>query len=233
MINGYVGNGTFINPCTGLVETLNHLFFRPCNNVTRGQLAKIDSNAAGYADNIPSTQQTFDDVLYGDPFWLYIERVYLHGVISGYTGDGMHINECTGQVEILNHLYPDYPRRVEEHLVDDPLASARRKVVFEMLRKRATRYLLHVTHKWGGGIDVHVAGLCDYKVRRVEDQYGQNCDSSKIASRSGALTIVLEPATKVISNLRRFVSTKHRRWLEVRIGRYQGRCGGQVREANR
>ena len=33
----------------------------------------------------------------------------------------------------------------------------------------------------------HVAALCDYKVRRVEDQYGQNCDSPKIASRSGAL----------------------------------------------
>ena len=48
----------------------------------------------------------------------------------------------------------------------------------------------------------HVAALCDYKVRRVEDQYGQNCDSPKIASRSGALTIVLEPATKVISQLR-------------------------------
>ncbi len=48
----------------------------------------------------------------------------------------------------------------------------------------------------------HVAALCDYKVRPVEDQYGQSCDSPKIASRSGALTVLLEPATKVISHLR-------------------------------
>ena len=48
----------------------------------------------------------------------------------------------------------------------------------------------------------HVAALCDYKVRRVEDERGQNCNSPKIASRSGALAIHLEPATKVISHLR-------------------------------
>jgi len=48
----------------------------------------------------------------------------------------------------------------------------------------------------------HVAALCDYKVRRVEDQHGQCCNFPKIASRSGALTILLEPATKVISHLR-------------------------------
>lgn len=59
----------------------------------------------------------------------------------------------------LNHLYPDYPRRVAEHLAADPLAAPRAKVVVEILRRRAPRYLLHVTHKWGGGIDVHVQDL--------------------------------------------------------------------------
>jgi len=48
----------------------------------------------------------------------------------------------------------------------------------------------------------HVAALCDYKVKRVEDDQGRSCDSPKIASRSGALTIHLEPATKVIFRLR-------------------------------
>lgn len=47
----------------------------------------------------------------------------------------------------------------------------------------------------------HVAALCDYKVRRVEDEQGQNCYSAKIASRTGALTINLEPATKVIGKM--------------------------------
>lgn len=48
----------------------------------------------------------------------------------------------------------------------------------------------------------HVAALCDYKVKRVEDDQGRSCNSPKIASRSGALTISLEPATKVIAKLR-------------------------------
>jgi phosphopantothenoylcysteine synthetase/decarboxylase len=48
----------------------------------------------------------------------------------------------------------------------------------------------------------HVAALCDYKVKSVEDGQGQSCDSPKIASRSGALTISLEPATKVIAKMR-------------------------------
>jgi phosphopantothenoylcysteine decarboxylase/phosphopantothenate--cysteine ligase len=48
----------------------------------------------------------------------------------------------------------------------------------------------------------HVAALCDYKVKRVEDDQGRSCSSPKIASRSGALTICLEPATKVIAKMR-------------------------------
>ena len=55
-------------------------------NVTRGQVAKIVANAAGFSDAIPSTQQTFTDVPPSNPFWLYIERWPAgHGVISGYT----------------------------------------------------------------------------------------------------------------------------------------------------
>jgi len=48
----------------------------------------------------------------------------------------------------------------------------------------------------------HVSALCDYKVKRVEDDQGRGCQSAKIASRSGALTIHLEPATKVIGQMR-------------------------------
>lgn len=53
----------------------------------------------------------------------------------------------------------------------------------------------------------HVAALCDYKVQRVEDDQGRACQSAKIASRSGALTINLEPATKVIGELRELFPT--------------------------
>lgn len=48
----------------------------------------------------------------------------------------------------------------------------------------------------------HVCALCDYRVKRVEDDQGRGCRSAKIASRSGALTIHLEPATKVIGKMR-------------------------------
>src|SRR5207249_5139889 len=67
-------------PCTTGVPC-----FQAGNPVTRGQTAKFVSNAANYQDPIPSTQQTFSDVPYSSPFWLYIERAYLHGVISGYS----------------------------------------------------------------------------------------------------------------------------------------------------
>jgi len=48
----------------------------------------------------------------------------------------------------------------------------------------------------------HAAALCDYRVRRVEDASGCAVEGAKIASRSGALTIQLEPATKLIAHLR-------------------------------
>lgn len=53
------------------------------------------------------------------------------------------------------------------------------------------------------GAVFQVAALCDYKVKQVADDQGRACDSPKIASRSGALTIHLEPATKVIAQTRR------------------------------
>lgn len=49
---------------------------------------------------------------------------------------------------------------------------------------------------------LHAAALCDYRVKTVSDERGRECRSAKIASRSGALTLQLEPATKVIHRLR-------------------------------
>jgi N-acetylmuramoyl-L-alanine amidase len=62
--------------------------FHPNDNVTRGQAAKIISNAAGYADAIPAATQTFVDVPHSSAFWLYVERVYKHDAISGYACGG-------------------------------------------------------------------------------------------------------------------------------------------------
>jgi phosphopantothenoylcysteine synthetase/decarboxylase len=58
----------------------------------------------------------------------------------------------------------------------------------------------------GDGGDIagvfHAAALCDYRVRCADDVCGHAVTGAKIASRSGALTIQLEPATKIISHLR-------------------------------
>src|SRR5205814_9955230 len=66
---------------------------------------KIGSDGAGCGGLHPSNQPSFVDVPYGQPFWLYIERVYANGVISGYTGDGVTVNPCTGLVEQIGFLY--------------------------------------------------------------------------------------------------------------------------------
>ena len=49
----------------------------------------------------------------------------------------------------------------------------------------------------------HAAALSDFKVRCVEGADGQTCEAAKIDSRAGAITLHLEPAAKVIGELRR------------------------------
>jgi hypothetical protein len=88
--------------CGGPGEPCPGAYFRPGNSLTRGQLAKIDANAAGYGEQIPPDRQTFEDVASDNTFWLYIERVYLHNVVSGY--------ECGGPGEPCDPLNRPYFR---------------------------------------------------------------------------------------------------------------------------
>ncbi len=79
-------------PCGGAVEPCqspaNRPYFRPNNPVTRSQIAKIDANAAEYTAVIPSTRQTFEDVPPSNAFWLFVERVHVYDVVSGYPCGG-------------------------------------------------------------------------------------------------------------------------------------------------
>jgi hypothetical protein len=75
VISGY----TTSPPCTTGTPC-----FLPGNDVTRGQTAKFVSVGANYQDVIPPDQQTFTDVTPNSTFWVFIERVVLHGVVSGY-----------------------------------------------------------------------------------------------------------------------------------------------------
>jgi hypothetical protein len=40
--------------------------------------------SAGFNEVVPPTQQSFEDVVYGSPFWEYVERLYARGIIGGY-----------------------------------------------------------------------------------------------------------------------------------------------------
>ncbi|MEO8288836.1 MAG: S-layer homology domain-containing protein [Chloroflexota bacterium] len=56
--------------------------FRPNNPVSRGQLAKIVSNSAGFTD--PAGAQIFEDVLSGSTFYDFVQRLASRGYMSGY-----------------------------------------------------------------------------------------------------------------------------------------------------
>jgi hypothetical protein len=76
-MNGY--------PCGGPNEPCgpgNLPYFRPGNNATRGQIAKIDSNTAGYNDT--PTGQQFEDISPGSTYYDYAYRMSIHGIMGGY-----------------------------------------------------------------------------------------------------------------------------------------------------
>jgi hypothetical protein len=83
IISGYPCGGTG-EPC----NPNNDPYFRPDNYVTRGQLAKIVSESAGFEDEIPPSQWTFTDVPYGSTFWVWVERLADRTVMAGYTCGG-------------------------------------------------------------------------------------------------------------------------------------------------
>jgi hypothetical protein len=58
--------------------------FRRTNNVTRAQLCKIIVIAAGWTLRTP-VAPTFSDVPMSNPFYVYIETAYCHGIIGGYS----------------------------------------------------------------------------------------------------------------------------------------------------
>jgi hypothetical protein len=73
-------------PCGGPFEPCPGLYFRPNNNLTRGQLAKIDAISAGFTET--PTNQTFADVPIGSTFYVYIQQVANRGIVAGYPCGG-------------------------------------------------------------------------------------------------------------------------------------------------
>jgi hypothetical protein len=76
-------------PCGGAGEPCgpeNRPYFRPGSTATRGQIAKIVSESASYAE--PVTGQTFQDVPPGSTFYSWVERLVSRGSIVGYPCGG-------------------------------------------------------------------------------------------------------------------------------------------------
>lgn len=72
--------------CRGIVSGYPDGTFRPTGTLSRGELAKMVSNAAGFTEKID--YQAFQDVSPADPFYVYLNRLYIRGYISGYACGG-------------------------------------------------------------------------------------------------------------------------------------------------
>jgi N-acetylmuramoyl-L-alanine amidase len=72
--------------CRGIVSGYPDNTFRPNNNVTRGQLAKIVSNSAGFSET--GGPQIFQDVAPGSTFYDYVQRLASRGYMQGYPCGG-------------------------------------------------------------------------------------------------------------------------------------------------
>jgi hypothetical protein len=68
--------------CRGIIGGYADGTFRPGSNITRGQIAKMVANSAGF--NEPISGQSFEDVAAGSPFYEFIERLYRRGHMGGY-----------------------------------------------------------------------------------------------------------------------------------------------------
>lgn len=70
-------------PCGGPGEPCPGLYFRPNNNLTRGQLSKVIALAKGYILPNPALP-SFADVPATSTFYRYIEAMVAHGTVAGY-----------------------------------------------------------------------------------------------------------------------------------------------------
>jgi glucose/arabinose dehydrogenase/plastocyanin len=95
ILSGYQCGGPG-EPC----DAGNNPYFRPYNNITRGQIAKVVSNAAGL-DKDPG-EPIYADVPSGHPFYSWINRLTLRGYMGGY--------ECGGPGEPCNGANQPYFR---------------------------------------------------------------------------------------------------------------------------
>src|SRR5205085_7652858 len=88
----------------GLIDGYADGTFRPYNNVTRGQVAKIVVMAAGLRLVQPKAP-TFRDVIAGSAFFDYIETARANGILSGYPDGTFRPNAQATRGQICKITY--------------------------------------------------------------------------------------------------------------------------------
>lgn len=80
-ISGYTCGGPG-EPC----DSERRAYYRPLNNVTRGQISKMVAEAFDFNESVQG--QSFQDVPTNSTFYEYIERLAARGILSGYPCGG-------------------------------------------------------------------------------------------------------------------------------------------------
>jgi hypothetical protein len=80
--------------CRGIISGYSDGTFRPNNDITRGQIAKIVSQSAGFTD--PPGQQIYEDVPPASPFFTWIQRLSNRGLVGGYPCGMVPEEPCVG-----------------------------------------------------------------------------------------------------------------------------------------
>ncbi len=109
IVSGYTCSGS--NPQTGQPEPCDGAsrpYYRPSNNVTRSQLAKIVVSGAGWSLLNPAAA-TFNDVPVGSTFYSFIETAVARGIISGYADGTYRPNNPATRGQIAKIVYLALP----------------------------------------------------------------------------------------------------------------------------
>ncbi len=109
-VSGYGCGGS--NPQTGQAEPCDGAsrpYYRPSNNVTRSQLAKMVVNGAGWFPLLNPPTATFSDVPVGSTFYTFIETAVARGIISGYAEGAFHPNNPATRGQIAKIVYLALP----------------------------------------------------------------------------------------------------------------------------
>ncbi len=78
--------------CRGIISGYSDGTFRPGDKITRSQIAKMVSNAAGLSDD--AGEQIYEDVDPSNPFYLWVNRLSRLGYMGGYSCGSVPEESC-------------------------------------------------------------------------------------------------------------------------------------------